>query len=449
MNIIPAISTLRLMPDTATPSSPSSRAPAAQTAEETTSGGEVVAVLVDAALGMVHTAAAPTWRLRPNPVPLLPDPSGMIRPPSGKGLPPQLPKQPIQSPMALVPEPDVQVIAAAQEPPVTLDALALRWRLQPSPLPLAPDPAGGSVTPGDKDHSPQIPRIPIAPPTIQAPAAATAAASASAPATAAQSQTLSVAITDTTVVPVPVRPTEPQPDSRPQVRARADRLAARSLEEAFGPTVVRSLASPDAIKAAAAPAASVMDGAPPERAAMTESLRLPEHVLRAATSPETAVASASAPVATANAQNASPGATMQGFVSEMVGSEEWAEAVAQRLSQLAESPQARANIRLNPPQLGPMQIEVQVDGDHAIVQLAVHHDATRDALEQAMPKLRAQLEGSGFASIDVSISRNPHRERPGAGQSYIDSSLPPDDDLPAAATGTRPASTARLLDAYA
>lgn len=169
---------------------------------------------------------------------------------------------------------------------------------------------------------------------------------------------------------------------------------------------------------------------------------------RLAAVPETAVLPA--PTFTQPTQPGSPQAAVaQLHLPELVGSEEWAEAVAHRLSQLAESPHARANIRLNPPQLGPMQIEVHVEGDRAVVQLAVHHDATRDALEQAVPKLRAQLEGSGFASIDVSVSRNPHRDRQGAGEPYAESSLPPGDELSPALVATGRPVVARLLDAYA
>jgi flagellar hook-length control protein FliK len=186
----------------------------------------------------------------------------------------------------------------------------------------------------------------------------------------------------------------------------------------------------------------------PEPAPRTEGAAVGGGSARMAAAPEAGIVSA-ATIAQPPQAGAPSIATLQQHLPEMVGSEEWAEAVAQRLSQLAESPQARANIRLNPPQLGPMQIDVHVDGDRAVVQLAVHHDATRDALEQAMPKLRAQLEGSGFASIDVSVSRNPHRDRAGAGQPYGDGALPREEELPPTVAGSRPASISRLLDAYA
>jgi flagellar hook-length control protein FliK len=187
-----------------------------------------------------------------------------------------------------------------------------------------------------------------------------------------------------------------------------------------------------------------------ERAAAAETGASAGQAARLAVIPDAAILS-TATVAQPAQQGSPANVTAQHHLPEMVGSEEWAEAVAQRLTQLADSPQARASIRLNPPQLGPMQVEVHVDGDRAVIQLAVHHDATRDALEQAMPKLRAQLEDNGFTRIDVSVSHNPHRDRPGSGEAYVDASSLPDDDLPAAATGsgTPRASSSRLLDAYA
>jgi flagellar hook-length control protein FliK len=187
-----------------------------------------------------------------------------------------------------------------------------------------------------------------------------------------------------------------------------------------------------------------------ERAAAAESGAAAGQAARLATTPDASILSA-ATVAQTVQQGSPASVAAQQHLPEMVGSEEWAEAVAQRLTQLADSSHARASIRLNPPQLGPMQVEVHVDGDRAVVQLAVHHDATRDALEQAMPKLRAQLEDNGFTRIDVSVSHNPHRDRPGSGEAYVDASSLPDDELPTAATGsgTTRASSSRLLDAYA
>lgn len=187
-----------------------------------------------------------------------------------------------------------------------------------------------------------------------------------------------------------------------------------------------------------------------ERAAAAETGAAAGQAARPSIAPDAAILS-TATLAQPAQQGPPAIVTSQQHLPEMVGSEEWAEAVAQRLTQLADSAQARASIRLNPPQLGPMQVEVHVDGDRAVVQLAVHHDATRDALEQAMPKLRAQLEDSGFARVDVSVSHNPHRERPGNGEAYVEAPALPDDELPTAATGsgsTRASST-RLLDAYA
>ncbi|HET8692837.1 MAG TPA: flagellar hook-length control protein FliK, partial [Steroidobacteraceae bacterium] len=193
-------------------------------------------------------------------------------------------------------------------------------------------------------------------------------------------------------------------------------------------------------------------------AALGDSIQSAEAAIRLATpadaapsSPAYAAASPAAAQPAPSPQAAAPAAAATPMdLPERVGSDDWNEAVAQRLGQLVESPHARASLRLNPPQLGPLQVEVHVDGDRAVVSFAVHHDATRDALEQAMPRVRAQLEGSGFASIDVGVSHNPHRERRGAGEAYLQPAFLADEDL-AAAVAPRPAAAAssRLLDAYA
>lgn len=375
----------------------------------------------DAGLGTPLMVQYPTWRALPPLGSLSGDLvlTGHPLPKGGKALPPRMPTFPV-----VMPSPDVRGPGAggSQGLPVAIAAAA---------------------SPVDGSEFATAPRV------IQSDAASPAVTAAPARmpreivgrmpgATAALSVPLPGADAPEAAVD--------SPPSSPQIAAG---LPSWMLRARPAPASVQTPSGTPGLATGLAPAAEVSaTAALLERAAAVETGAAGAQATRASIAPDAAILSAAT-----SAQPVQPGspavATAQQHLPEMVGSEEWAEAVAQRLTQLADSPNARASIRLNPPQLGPMQVEVHVDGDRAIIQLAVHHDATRDALDQATPRLRAQLEDSGFTRVDVSVSHNPHRERPGSGDAYAEASSFPDDDLPNVASGANPASSSRLLDAYA
>lgn len=65
-----------------------------------------------------------------------------------------------------------------------------------------------------------------------------------------------------------------------------------------------------------------------------------------------------------------------------------------------------AEIRMNPPHLGPIEIRVTVSQDQASVWMNAHHSVTRDALEQTIPRLREMLQDAGLTLSDTNISSN-------------------------------------------
>lgn len=110
-----------------------------------------------------------------------------------------------------------------------------------------------------------------------------------------------------------------------------------------------------------------------------------------------------------------------------------------------------AEIQLDPPELGPLQIQVHSHRDGTSVQFTTHTAVARDALESSLPRLRELLEGSGVPLLDVNISQQQRQ-----GQRPQDGALaaPPAmrDRLAAAGQGTPDAPRRRtvgLVDAYA
>ncbi|WED25875.1 flagellar hook-length control protein FliK [Vibrio sp. DW001] len=61
------------------------------------------------------------------------------------------------------------------------------------------------------------------------------------------------------------------------------------------------------------------------------------------------------------------------------------------------------DIRLDPPELGRMQIRMTMNGDAASVQFTVANQQARDIVEQAMPRLREMLAQQGLQLSDSSV----------------------------------------------
>lgn len=72
----------------------------------------------------------------------------------------------------------------------------------------------------------------------------------------------------------------------------------------------------------------------------------------------------------------------------------------------------QARIAVSPPELGPVEVRVTVVGDEAAIQLAATSPATREALEDALPRLRAAFADSGVALGDTGVFAELPDQRP-------------------------------------
>jgi hypothetical protein len=64
-----------------------------------------------------------------------------------------------------------------------------------------------------------------------------------------------------------------------------------------------------------------------------------------------------------------------------------------------------AEIQLDPPELGPLQIQIHNHRDGTSVQFTTHTAVARDAVESHLGRLRELLEGSGLSLVDVNVSQ--------------------------------------------
>ncbi len=82
----------------------------------------------------------------------------------------------------------------------------------------------------------------------------------------------------------------------------------------------------------------------------------------------------------------------------------WDQAMGERVVWMARNNLQQAQIHLNPRELGPIEIKIQVHNDQTHVNFVAHHATTRDAIEAALPRLREMLgeQGLNLGQADVS-----------------------------------------------
>lgn len=87
-----------------------------------------------------------------------------------------------------------------------------------------------------------------------------------------------------------------------------------------------------------------------------------------------------------------------------VGQEGWAEDVGNRVTWMLGRAESKAELVLTPPNLGKLEVSINLNGDQTTAQFIAANQAARDALEQALPRLREMLAGAGINLGETSVS---------------------------------------------
>jgi flagellar hook-length control protein FliK len=74
----------------------------------------------------------------------------------------------------------------------------------------------------------------------------------------------------------------------------------------------------------------------------------------------------------------------------------WHDAFASRVQWLVDHDIGEARIKLNPPELGALDVKISLQDDKTFVQLTAHNSAARDELAQSLPRLRELLSANGL-----------------------------------------------------
>ncbi len=100
------------------------------------------------------------------------------------------------------------------------------------------------------------------------------------------------------------------------------------------------------------------------------------------------------------------------YIGPAVNHADWGSAFASRVAwQIGDGVQ-QAQIKVNPAELGPVEIRISIDKDtgSASVQFLANHGSTREAIEQSLPRLRELLQESGLNLADTNVSQHPQEQ---------------------------------------
>ncbi|MRD73072.1 hypothetical protein GH865_07405 [Rhodocyclus tenuis] len=82
----------------------------------------------------------------------------------------------------------------------------------------------------------------------------------------------------------------------------------------------------------------------------------------------------------------------------------WGNDFAQKIVWLAGNDKQSAQLTLNPPQMGPIEVSLNLSKDGATAVFVSPHAEVRDAIENALPKLREMLAGAGIELGQANVS---------------------------------------------
>jgi flagellar hook-length control protein FliK len=109
---------------------------------------------------------------------------------------------------------------------------------------------------------------------------------------------------------------------------------------------------------------------------------------------------AQALAATMQAANAVASSQLQA----RVGSNAWEQQLGQKVVWMVAGGDQSASLTLNPPDLGPLQVVLNVSNDAATATFTAHQPETRQAIENALPKLREMMSEAGIALGNATVS---------------------------------------------
>lgn len=105
-------------------------------------------------------------------------------------------------------------------------------------------------------------------------------------------------------------------------------------------------------------------------------------------------------------------------VSQPMDQSGWGQALGERLMMMAKQDVQHARIQMNPRELGPLDVRIQMGEDKTSIVFQAQNAVTREALEAELPRLRMMLSDNGIEDAEVNVdqqetmTQNDEGERP-------------------------------------
>lgn len=94
-----------------------------------------------------------------------------------------------------------------------------------------------------------------------------------------------------------------------------------------------------------------------------------------------------------------------------LGNSGWADDFSQKITWMSTQKNQVAELHLNPPDLGPLNVVLKISDNQATALFTSPHSAVRDAVENALPKLRETLADNGITLGNTTVSDQSPRDR--------------------------------------
>ncbi len=101
----------------------------------------------------------------------------------------------------------------------------------------------------------------------------------------------------------------------------------------------------------------------------------------------------------------------QSFIPETFGKADWGQGMGKQILWMVNQGISRAEIRLNPANLGPLEVRIDMENDQVNVAFSSRHADVREAVEQALPRLREMLEEKGLNLSNTDVSQHSFAEQ--------------------------------------
>ncbi len=111
------------------------------------------------------------------------------------------------------------------------------------------------------------------------------------------------------------------------------------------------------------------------------------------------------------ANNVTAAHTASARIDTPVGSEGWGDAFTQKVVWLVDRHQQSAELHVNPPHLGPVEVVLNVSDDGARIAFCSPHASVREAIEASLADLRSALSERGLSLGQTLVSADPGNAR--------------------------------------